>query len=92
MVAVSVRRRVRPLRFLFLIDHHNAVDLRRAIQVNTILWAGMFNAIVPTFRRTPQSWQTSRTATEIVAGYVDAFAPLTRRPSGDAPETSLPMS
>lgn len=75
MANVSVRRRIRPLRFAFLIDHRDAAELRRAIQVNTILWAGMFNAIIPIFRRTPRSWQTSRAPAEVVAGYLDTFEP-----------------
>ncbi|MGD0680040.1 MAG: hypothetical protein ABSC94_32045 [Polyangiaceae bacterium] len=75
MAVVSIRRRVRPLRFAFLVDHRDPSDLRVAIRVNTILWAGMFNSIVPIFKRTPASWRSPRTAGEIVRGYLDAFEP-----------------
>lgn len=75
MAVVSVRRRVRPLRFAFVVDHCNVSDVRKAIQLNTILWGGRFNAIIPTFARTPSSWGTRCTAKEITRGYLDAFEP-----------------
>jgi hypothetical protein len=75
MPTVSVRRRVRPIRFAFLVNHRDPTELRKAVEVNTVLWAGMFNAIVPVFKRTPANWRTTWTATEIVRGYLDAFEP-----------------
>jgi len=35
----------------------------------------MFNAIVPVFKRTPRDWGSTRSANEIVRGYLDAFEP-----------------
>jgi hypothetical protein len=72
---ISVRRRVRPLRFAFLVGHGDAAAFRSAVQLNTALWAGMYNAIVPVFAETPADWQTDATPEEIVRGYLDAFEP-----------------
>src|ERR1700728_4417610 len=75
MSTVGVHRRVRPLRFAFLINHRNSEELRKAIQINTVLWGGMFNPIVEVFKRTPRSWGTTRRANDIIRGYLDAFEP-----------------
>lgn len=75
MATVFVHRRVRPLRFAFLVNHRSADELRKAIQINTVLWGGTFNPIIEVFKRTPRSWATTRRATEIVRGYLDAFEP-----------------
>ncbi len=55
----SVRREVRPLRFAFAIDGSRASYLE-AVQLNTVLWGGAFNPIVPA----PQ-----------LARYVEVFDP-----------------
>jgi hypothetical protein len=75
MPTIYVRQRVRPIRFAFLVHDGNAHELRQVIQVNTVLWGGMFNSIIPVFRRTPKAWSTKKKPAEIVAGYLDAFDP-----------------
>ena len=75
MPTVSVSRRARPFRFAFLVAHNNVADIRRAIETSTVLWGGMFNAIVPVLGRLSGRWDTLRTSNEIVRGYLDAFEP-----------------
>ncbi|MEK6675153.1 MAG: hypothetical protein AABZ47_05795 [Planctomycetota bacterium] len=47
--------------------------------MNTCIWGGMFNAIVPFYRRTPNGWSDSPLpppkAVEIVRGFLDVFDP-----------------
>jgi hypothetical protein len=75
MAEVSIRQKLRPVRFAFLVNHRNTEELRTAIRINTVLWGGMFNAIIPVFKRTPASWRTSWPAKSIVRGYLEAFEP-----------------
>jgi hypothetical protein len=72
---ISVRRRIRPIRFAFLVGHEDADAFRKAVQLNTVLWGGMFNAIIPVFDVTPESWAKEQTPDQIVRGYLDAFEP-----------------
>jgi hypothetical protein len=53
---VAVSRRLRPLRFGFLIRPGDSESLLKAIQLNTCLWGGRFNPIIPVFRRLPPGW------------------------------------
>jgi hypothetical protein len=76
---VIVHKRLRPLRLAFLVRPGDKSSLRRIIQINTCLWGGRFNAIIPVYKKTPSRW-TERllrapSAREIVSGYFDAFEP-----------------
>lgn len=53
---VAVNRRLRPLRFAFLVRPDDSESLLKAIQLNTCLWGGRFNPIIPVFRRLPGGW------------------------------------
>jgi hypothetical protein len=53
----SVTITLRPLRLAFLVDPSDKSGVLEAIQLNTFLWGGMFNPIVPVYRRTPKAWR-----------------------------------
>lgn len=53
---VAVNRRLRPLRFAFLVRPGDSESLLKTIQLNTCLWGGRFNPIIPIFRRLPAGW------------------------------------
>src|SRR5258708_5965791 len=53
---LAISRRLRPLRFGFLVQPRDSQSLLRAIQLNTCLWGGRFNPIIPVFRRLPRGW------------------------------------
>jgi len=74
--AVTIRQRLRPLRLAFLVRPDDKDALRRVFQINTAMWGGMFNPIIPFVRRarTPR-WPAYDTARSIVQGYVDALEP-----------------
>ena len=45
--AINAKVRVRPLRLGCLIKPNDRAALRRVIEVNTCLWGGIFNFIIP---------------------------------------------
>jgi len=75
---VTVSRRLRPIRLAFLVSPGDAKTLRRVVQINTCLWGGKFNPIIPFFRRTPPPLIEGRyrpPARSIVQGYLAGFSP-----------------
>ena len=53
MTTSSATVRIRPLRFGFLLDPKDAVVLRRVLQINTCLWGGIYNYLLPVPSRAP---------------------------------------
>jgi hypothetical protein len=53
----NVRLRLRPLRIAFLVDPSDRDGLRNAIELNSVLWGGMFNPIIPAYQRLPPNWE-----------------------------------
>lgn len=75
MATVTVQRWARPTRLAFIIDHRSTTEFLQVFQINTVLWGGMFNLVVPTAARTPRVWQSKSSARDIARGYIDAFNP-----------------
>lgn len=76
----SVTIRVRPIRFAFLVDPADTKGLYRAIELNTVLWGGSYNPIIPAYRRTPAKWEAHRVRRlpqpeDIISGYINGFDP-----------------
>lgn len=74
---VTVRQRVRPTRIGFLVAPNDHIRFRQIVQINTILWGGIYNPIIPFYRRRPSGLLEGRrkTGLDVTAGYVDAFEP-----------------
>lgn len=76
-LGVSVR--LRPLRFAFLVRPNDARSLQRIFEINTSLWGGMFNPIIPYFERIPKWWHRDRVsiynARRIMDGFLAFFEP-----------------
>ena len=79
MSHISAHVRLRPVRFAFLVQPD---DERRALeifQVNTCLWGGKYNPIIPCFNQVPSWWDRYNhhfeTAIQIVNGFLDFFEP-----------------
>jgi len=69
---------LRPLRLAFIVKPGDKRGILRAIQINSILWGGMLNPILPAFRRSPRSYADGRfkpPAAQIVSGYLTAYDP-----------------
>ena len=72
--------RVRPLRLAFLVGSGDTSGLREAIRINSSMWGGANNPIVPVFHRPPvsRSRQISSarfSAKQVVSGYLAEFDP-----------------
>jgi hypothetical protein len=69
----------RPIKFAILVDPSDLDALLQGIQINTFLWGGTYNPIIPVFQETPDNWSFTRikpiTPEEIVSGYIRFFDP-----------------
>jgi hypothetical protein len=75
----SVQIRLRPIRLAFLGPPDDKEALLEAITINSFLWGGMFNPIIPNYRRLPQNWfdgpTSDASAKAVLSGYLDASDP-----------------
>ena len=53
----TVNVRLRPIKLAFLVNPNDKNSLLKAIEINTFLWGGMYNPIIPTYRRLPPKWE-----------------------------------
>ncbi len=71
--------RVRPLRFAFVIEPKDKAGLQRIFEVNSSLWGGVFNFIIPLFKQVPQRYREKYFKTiparAMLKGLVEAFQP-----------------
>jgi hypothetical protein len=79
MAHISAKVRLRPVRFAFLVRPNDPVRLTEILRINTCLWGGKFNPIIPFFRQVPLWWDRhglrSETAKQIINGYLDYYEP-----------------
>ncbi len=80
MASGTITIRVRPLRVGFLVDPADRIGVYRAIELNSFLWGGSYNPIIPAYRRTPAKWESHRVRhlpqpSDIVDGYLNGFDP-----------------
>lgn len=72
--------RIRPLRLAFLVKPSDRDGLRRIFEINSGLWGGIYNFIIPYFRVLPKRYHEQYvrkqvTALEMMKGLLDAFQP-----------------
>ncbi len=76
---VSVNVRLRPVRFAFIVRPEDKANLQTIFQINTCLWGGIYNPIIPFFKRVPAWWERMEykfdNAKQIINGYLDYFEP-----------------
>ena len=79
MTRGTVKVRLRPIKLAFLVNPNDKESLLKAIEINTFLWGGMYNPIIPTYERIPSKWKDGSSknlsAQSIVSGYLDNFDP-----------------
>ena len=86
----SATVRVRPLRFAFAVEPKDKASLQRLFEVNSSLWGGVFNFIIPLFKQAPNRYREqyfkTPPAKAILKGLVEAFQPdyLVEIKPGDA--------
>lgn len=75
----TVSLRLRPIRIAFFLRPNDRESLLRAISINSFLWGGHLNPIIPLYRRAPKQWRRehlrSPSINMILEGYLDAFDP-----------------
>lgn len=79
MPSINATIRLRPVRFAFLVSPTDKSSLAKIFQINTCLWGGKFNPIIPVIKRVPPWWnrhhRSFETRSQILNGYVDFFEP-----------------
>jgi hypothetical protein len=77
MVYVDLSVALRPLRLAFLVNPNNREEILQAIEINTFLWGGTFNPIIPVYRRLPKGlkFMPRESAISVVKGYIDTHDP-----------------
>jgi hypothetical protein len=75
----TVSIKLRPIRIAFFVKANDRESLLRAISINSFLWGGYLNPIIPLYKRPPKQWKEKSLHTpsikSISQGYVDAFDP-----------------
>lgn len=76
---ITITKRLRPIRLAFLVRKEDKKTLRDVFRINTCLWGGIYNPIIPFFQKTPKNWEDRRfrhpSASSILKGYLDSFDP-----------------
>lgn len=71
--------RVRPLRFVFAVEPKDKANLQRIFEINSSLWGGVFNFIIPLFKQVPgryrEKYFKTIPAKTMLKGLVEAFQP-----------------
>ncbi len=79
MKKMDVSIRLRPVRFAFLVRPNDKAEVQRIFEINTCLWGGMYNPIIPYFERTPNWWSRDgrnfQKPQQIMEGYLNFFEP-----------------
>ena len=91
----TLQIRLRPIRLAFVVPPDDEVALLEAITINTFLWGGMFNPIIPNYRRLPRAWfhgpGSEGSAKSVLSGYLDAFDPDFIVLVGDSTQSHFPV-
>lgn len=70
---------LRPTRIGFLVAPNDLTSIRKIMRACACLWGGVYNPIIPVFKRTPKEWQLDGhqklTGIDIAKGYINFFEP-----------------
>jgi len=76
---ININTRLRPIRFAFLVRPNDQKRTLEIFRINTCLWGGQYNPIIPFFKRLPSWWERKgfrfENAKQIINGYLDFFEP-----------------
>lgn len=78
MNEIKLNIKLRPIRFVFLVKPNDKKNILKIFQINTYLWGGKYNPIIPYFKRVPKWWDNnfkSYNAKKILNDYLDFFEP-----------------
>jgi hypothetical protein len=76
MPTTRATARLRPIRIGFLVDPSDLPSILQVIRINTCLWGGLFNPIIPLFEDTSQRWLEGSLmrGLDFAKGYLRFFA------------------
>lgn len=79
MTIGTLTQKLRPVRIAFLVNPMDKKAVQEAIHINSLLWGGMFNPLIPCYKRLPKMWSDhktkSETALSVIRGYIEGFDP-----------------
>lgn len=79
MSTINIGLRLRPIRFAFLVRPNDSKRALEIFRINTCLWGGQYNPIIPFFKALPRWWNRTNTrfenARQVLNGYLDFFEP-----------------
>lgn len=79
MKKVNIDISLRPVRFAFLVRPNDEKRLLEIFRISTCLWGGIYNPIIPYFKKVPLWWEKYGfrfdNAIQIMNGYLDFFEP-----------------
>ena len=79
MIRGTVDVKLRPIKIAFLVHPDDKNSLLKAIEINTLLWGGIYNPIIPIYEEKPRTWEDSSSKSsnfqDIIFGYLNNFDP-----------------
>lgn len=79
MGSITINIRLRPIRFAFLVRPNDKKHTLEIFRINTCLWGGKYNPVIPFFKRLPPWWERNgcrfENAKQVINGYLDFFEP-----------------
>jgi hypothetical protein len=93
----KARVRVRPIRFAFALDPHDAKALTKVFEASSAFWGGPYNFILPMFKSVPKRYREPYgkkiTSSQLVEGLIEAFQPdfIVEVESGSTASVKFPL-
>lgn len=79
MPSGTVELRLRPLKLAFVVNPNDKKSLVTALELNSFLWGGVYNPIIPRFGKIPLAWKrrfpNQFKPMDVIRGYISAFDP-----------------
>ena len=80
MEIINVNQTLRPIKLAFVVDYDDKKTILEVIRINSLLWGGVYNPIIPYFARKPKELAKDilfkrENNEEIVKGYLEAYDP-----------------
>jgi len=72
---IQISRKVRPIRLAFIVNHNEKKILERVLYLNSLIWGGRFNYIIPFTRRATNWFDGSYSAKDMMIGYIESLEP-----------------
>ena len=93
MTRGTIKVKLRPIKLAFLVHPNDKESLLKAIEINTFLWGGTYNPIIPTYNCIPPNREglpsNNPSAQNVISGYLDNFDPDYVVPMGECVDYDL---